>query len=254
MNARPAPRLLGVDACRGGWVIAWVEGRGSTPVSRTRREPWGPGAIDLGLERDFSSVLARAGSDGIVAIDMPIGLPDGEPRTCDQEARAVLGPRRASSVFPAPVRRTLAATTYADACAASLDTCGRALSQQTFHLLPRIRDVDAVVTPALQQRIREVHPEVVFASLAGGAGLAAPKRRPEGHALRLALLATALGPLPNVGEARRRLGRSAVGLDDLVDALACLVAAGRIAAGSARRLPAAGAPRDARGLLMEICF
>ncbi len=82
-----------------------------------------------------------------------------------------------------------------------------------------------------------------------------PKRRAEGHALRLALLATALGPLPNVGEARRRLGRSAVGLDDLVDALACLVAAGRIAAGSARRLPAAsGAPRDARGLLMEILF
>ena len=254
MNARRAPRLLGVDACRGGWVVAWVEGRGSNPLSWAHPDALGSGAIELDLERDFSSVLAHAGTGGMVAIDMPIGLPDREPRACDREARTVLGPRRASTVFPAPLRRTLAATSYAEACATSLDACGRALSQQTFNLLPRIREVDALVTPALQQRIREVHPEVVFASLAGGAGLAAPKRSPEGHAVRLALLATALGPLPDIGEARRRLGLSALALDDLADALACLLAAGRIAAGNARRLPAVGAARDARGLLMEILF
>jgi predicted RNase H-like nuclease len=230
--------LLGVDGCRGGWAVAERDGA----------------YVELHLERDFEGVLARAGRRGVVAVDMPIGLSDAAPRACDVEARRLLGPGRASSVFPAPARAVLGATTYATACAASVAACGRALSLQTFHLLARIREVDGAVTPALQRRVREVHPELVFAALAGGRGLGAGKRTREGHEARRALLEAALGPVPDLALARRRLGPTDVGLDDLADALACLVAAARIAGGRERRVPAGPARRDRRGLAMEICY
>jgi predicted RNase H-like nuclease len=51
---------------------------------------------------------------------------------------------------------------------------------------------------------------------------------------------------------RRRLGPSRVARDDIVDAVACLVAARRIHRGEARVLPEGTVPRDARGLGMEI--
>jgi predicted RNase H-like nuclease len=54
----------------------------------------------------------------VTAIDIPIGLPGGRPRTVDGEARRLLGPR-ASSVFPAPARGTLDASSYEEACEAS---------------------------------------------------------------------------------------------------------------------------------------
>lgn len=50
-------------------------------------------------------------------IDVPIGLPDRGARECDKAARRRLGPSRGSSVFPAPIRRILAATSYIEACA-----------------------------------------------------------------------------------------------------------------------------------------
>lgn len=42
-------------------------------------------------------------------IDVPIGLPEAGPRTCDLEARRLLRAPRASSVFPAPLRSMLSA-------------------------------------------------------------------------------------------------------------------------------------------------
>lgn len=54
---------------------------------------------------------------------MPIGLGENGPRPCDQAARRFLG-QRGSSVFPAPVRAVLAATTYVQACELSLAAQG----------------------------------------------------------------------------------------------------------------------------------
>jgi predicted RNase H-like nuclease len=44
------------------------------------------------------------------------------------------------------------------------------------------------MTPRLRRFIREVHPEVIFASLRGGSGLASGKKTPAGRRQRLALL------------------------------------------------------------------
>jgi hypothetical protein len=52
--------------------------------------------------------------------------------------------KRASSVFPAPVRPVLAASSWEDACARSRASApkGKAISKQTFHILQKIKEVD----------------------------------------------------------------------------------------------------------------
>ncbi len=110
------------------------------------------------------------------------------------------------------------------------------------------------MTPALQRRVREVHPELVFASLSpAGRGLAAAKKTEQGRRERLALLPPALAAAAP-SRADRPFLAAAIALDDYVDALAALVTAGRLARGEARRVPQDGVDRDARGLAMEIVW
>jgi len=230
--------LVGIDGCRGGWVVAASDASLS--------------GVTFSVADDLAPLFARADTgDVTIAIDMPIGLGDG-PRACDLAARRLLGRPRGSSVFPAPCRGALAATTYRRACAASRRALGVALSIECFNILPKIREVDALITPARQEFVREVHPEVVFALLAGGGGgLAQPKRTPEGERLRRRLLRR-VAPRFDPVTVRRALGPSRVARDDVVDAVACLVAAARIHRGQAHVLPAGAIARDARGLRMEI--
>jgi predicted RNase H-like nuclease len=231
---------LGIDGCARGWIIAAAGDLTETPAFH--------------VARGFRE-LARgiAGARTIAGIDVPIGLADG-PRRCDAEARALLGPGRASSVFTPPARAALAGRTAAEIRARNVAVTGKSLSEQALNILPKIREVDAVMTPALQKRVREVHPEVVYAALSGrGRGLATSKKLPEGRAERLALLPPTFARAAPT-RADRPFPAAEVALDDYVDALAALVAALRVARGEARRLPAEGEDRDARGLVMEIVY
>lgn len=151
-------RSLGLDACRDGWVgVRLVDGA----------------VEDMAV---LSTVkVARQWADAhVIGIDMPIGLLDVAARDADVAARARL-PGRASSVFNAPPRAVVEAfigdpdLTYADANALARRTTGRGISQQTWRLVPRIAEVDAVVADGAE--LLEVHPEVAFAGLAGGAPL-----------------------------------------------------------------------------------
>jgi predicted RNase H-like nuclease len=130
--------------------------------------------------------------------------------------------------------------------------CGQRLSRQLWNILPKIREVDAAITPARQRWVREAHPEVCFATLAGtGRGLVHQKKTAEGEAERLALLARYLPPF-NPGMVRLALGRAQVSRDDIVDAAVCLVTAHRVFTGSAIVLPVGEVPVDACGLRMEM--
>lgn len=210
-------------------------------------------ALRFAVVEDVGSVFARAGGGrGLIAIDMPIGLSDDGPRACDLEARRLLGRPRASSVFPPPCRAALGATTYARACGLSRRTLGVAITIECFNIMAKMRQVDAVITPARQAFVREVHPELVFSILAGrGRGLVEPKRTPEGERVRLRLLRRVVPRFDPVA-VRAALGLSRVARDDVIDAVACLVAARRIVEGKALVLPSGRVERDARGLRMEI--
>jgi predicted RNase H-like nuclease len=196
------------------------------------------GMPSISVVGSFLELAARVrrGELAAVAIDIPIGLPERGGRACDVEARALLGPRR-SSVFPAPVRAVLGCTTWFEANAKARATDGRGLSRQVFNLLPKIAEVDAAISPRQQRRIVEAHPELCFASMAG-TPLAAPKRTAGGRAARESLVG-----VPAV----RPAGAAP---DDVLDALAALWTARRVALGREQRL--GDNARDARGLRMEI--
>ncbi len=222
----PDSRLVaGVDGCRRGWVAAVgrVDGRGAPNVS-----------VVSSLHELMAS--AEVGDLAAVAVDIPVGLPEHGSRRCDVEARQRLGPRR-SSVFPAPVRAVLGSATWEEANATSRAIDGRGLAHQVFNLLPKIREVDRLLSPSRQARIVEAHPELCFASIAGEP-LLHSKRTVAGKADRIALVGVVPNALPGAAT------------DDVLDAHAVLWTARRVAVGDGERL--GGRERDGRGLRMEI--
>lgn len=222
--------VLGVDGCPGGWIAALV----------------GDAQLSWYLLADASAVLALGDNAGVaaIAIDIPMGLSDDGPRACDRAARAALG-QRGASVFPAPVRTVLTASSYADACALSRAARGVAVSRQSWFITAKVAQWDAVLTPARQRQVVETHPELGFATLTGTT--LPPKRTPAGRVARLAALAGWLPQLPGALAARPRPART----DDALDAVICAWTAYRWAVGDAVVLPA-NPPVDARGLAMRI--
>ncbi|MCU0830022.1 MAG: DUF429 domain-containing protein [Rhizobiaceae bacterium] len=231
---------VGVDGCKAGFVSA---------------HPGSNEAVQFVVHPDARALL-EAFPDAVIAIDMPIGLPEttgAGGRGPERLIRPLLGGRQ-SSVFSIPARAAVEAESYAECCRIALLTSDppRKVSKQGFHLFPKIRELDAVLRagPADAARTYETHPELVFATL-NGAPLATPKKikgqvNPEGMGERMALLAKAglkiPAPLPKLRGANA---------DDLLDACAALAAAMRIRAGMARAHPSPP-DRDSFGLPIAI--
>jgi predicted RNase H-like nuclease len=220
-----------------------------------RHEQW----ITLGTQGTHLSAalfpgakdLAGLGADRHL-IDIPIGLPAAGPRLAEQDARSLLGSPRASSVFPAPVRAVLGAKSQSQASLIGRSIDGRGVSAQTYSILARIAAVDSIMSPLLQARLREAHPELSFAAWAG-APMLASKKTPSGRAARRALVDSFFGPsaFPFV---RALFPRALVRDDDILDAFACLWSSIRLARGTASVLPYAAAQVDPHGLRMEHVF
>ena len=204
--------------------------------------------VDISVAPTFQHLLSRTESCAAVGVDIPIGLSDNASRQADGAAREVLRPLRASSVFPAPVRATLAAKSYEAACTLSFAACGKKLSKQTYAILPKIREADQAMRPELQQRVAEVHPEVSFCALNGMQPLAHSKKSPLGAQQREFLLANVFED-----DLACKAVRGGVWLEDFFDACAAAWTARRLALGDAVRLPP-GPPTDGRGLRMEIVY
>lgn len=228
--------VIGVDGCPGGWIAVF----------------WGE-TVTHRLCRSFAEVVGLGGT--VIAVDMPIGLPQTHGRPAEREVRSRLGARQ-SSVFAVPARPAVMCDDYRMACGVNLlhSDPPRKIAKQSFHLFPKIREVDALMTPGLQSRVFEVHPELAFWAMNGETPLPLPKKvkgRPshDGLALRRDLLREAGFPLADLRPSPYR--SSDVGADDLIDACACAWSARRILDGRNLRFP--GTPvLDARGLRMEI--
>jgi len=188
----------------------------------------------------FADLLALEAA--VVAVDIPIGLPEGpQRRAADLEAKARLGAQR-SSVFLVPPRVVLEATTQTDATRLSRAAGSVGVSIQTFHILDKVAEVDDLLRRSPDPRVIEVHPELSLRRL-GGIALP-PKRKVAGRIARLDLLRTWLPtlelPSPLPGRARP---------DDCLDAVACAWSATRWLRGEAEVL---GDERDALGTPMRI--
>ena len=166
MATRDTPWIAGVDGCPGGWLI----------VLRPLDDPT---AARARLVATFAEILALEPQPVFIGVDMPIGLPDIAGiggRRADIEARANLGARQ-SSIFAVPSRAAVMQADYRDACASAFATSDppRKVSKQCFNLFPKIREIDCLMNPALQQRVHETHPELGFWALNGERPLDEPK-------------------------------------------------------------------------------
>jgi predicted RNase H-like nuclease len=236
--------LAGVDGCRAGWVAAFVRPAGEE--------------VRVRIVPRFADVLAAPEAPAIVAVDMPIGLPDRigpDGRGPERAIRPLLGARQ-SSVFSVPPRAAVYASDFGAACAAAQAASEppRKVSKQLFMIAPKIREIDAVlrVDATLLRRVHEVHPELAFWRLNGERALDQPKKVKgvcygPGLELRRGLL-VAGGLAASVVMSAPPKG---AGADDLLDALACAAIARRIHAGTAQPFPAPPG-RDAHGLPVAI--
>ncbi len=222
-------RVMGADVAAGAWVgllLDVAEPGAVTAVSAVT-------AVTAVTAPDVTGLLAASGPVDVLALDIPIGLPDAGPRRADAVARALVG-ARAASVFTTPVRAALQAPDHAEAVRLSRAATGHGVSAQAFALRHKVLEVDRWwrSAPRGAPRLVEAHPEVSFAAMAGGA----PTHRKKswaGAGERRALLRSAGVEVPDdLGEAGR------VGaVDDVLDAAALAWTARRVARGQATSHP-----------------
>ncbi len=213
---------LGVDGAKSGWIAVWLVG----------------GEFEFDVYASAAHVLKMHPHAEVVAVDVPIGMSEMGPRTADVMARKFVGGRRACSVFSSPVRGILDSESQTEASARHRAIDGRGFSAQAFGILPKIREWDLLLRSDLRARqiVREVHPEVCFAALDGNGGLLEPKKSAEGASRRITILSQHFGGL-EVSKLLKRIPKSRAAPDDVLDALAALWSAPRIASGLAQSLP-----------------
>lgn len=229
--------VVGADGCRGGWF--WVRITGPS--------------FEVGVSGNVDQLCKRHMDAARICIDIPIGLPNcSERRRCDTEARRLLGPK-ASSVFSAPCRQVLGHTDYVAACEASRIATGRALSKQSFSIVPKIREVDHFLRGHRHDidRLIEAHPEVCFLGMAD-TPMKHSKKRSAGTEERLDVLQTLWPDARSCfAVANDRFPRAEVSRDDIVDAIACALTAHN----SESTLALPDTPQvDSEGLPMRITY
>lgn len=230
--------IAGVDGCKAGWLVAVAN---DWPAD----DP-----VQLILCDTFLTVIRVTKDCRLTVVDMPIGLPDCEeaspfPRECDTAAKRQLG-SKASSVFYAPPRQCLTAATPKQFQLIHRKLTGRGAGLPVWGIVPKIKEVDDVITAELQKRIFEFHPELAWQRANRGASLE-KKKSALGLQQRRKILSAAIDDLPKLEQWTKKVGRGAA-IDDLFDALIGIKAA---AERSKQTLIPLKAKIDSRGLKMQ---
>ncbi len=212
--------VLGVDACASGWVGVLL-----APQSR-------PAVFMAATIIELVSLVRESAEPAVVAIDIPIGLPDRGGRRADAEARRELV-GKGSSVFSTLTRSAYRADTYEQARATNLAaTDGRtSASAQAYALREKIMQVDTWVRSGPGVDVIEVHPELSFTRMTGSPILARKKEAEGVQARRAALSAHAIA-------APAWFKGAGFAEDDLLDACAAAWSAARHDRGDTESFPA----------------
>lgn len=218
-------QVVGVDGCPDGWVAAAVD--------------LGSGRLEFSVHPTFANLTEAFHDAEAIGVDIPIGLMFAGQRAADVAARRFM-PGKASSVFSAPHPAIRHERVYRNAVEVSRALIGRALSQQAFAILPKIAEVNDYLTPEVQGRIFEVHPEVSFTALNGGTPIKSRKSTQAGFDERYLLLVASSGftPIPDRKLASKIAPGKRVNADDTLDAIVAAWTAKRVAEGIAVSLPA----------------
>ena len=240
INSHPIT-AYGVDGCHKGWFFIALKPDGE---------------IDWGLVSTVRELVTKSDDSDRIFIDIPIGLSDSpDERLCDKEARKQLGQPRGSSVFRAPARYALSAETYVEACKKNQEKTGKRLSQQTFGIMPKIREIDDLMRSYKKARhlIREIHPEICFWALNERNAMKFKKSKQAGIEERLAVVERIRpSARQEFNKILKCFRRKDVGRDDILDAMVASVTASADASALCN-LPAQ-LMRDEYGLPMEMVY
>jgi len=189
----------------------------------------------------FMEVVDEKPAFSAVGLYAPVGMLDKAlegGRTCDREARALIGFRRGATVRSAPTW-----TAFEDD---SVDPT-EGLDAVTAALMPRYEEVAREMAPYRQRIVFEVHPELSFYQLNDDISMVYPKRTEEGQKERRVLLEAKIPGIDRLLDAEVRGATPA----HLIDAAVCMWTARRIVARAITRLPE-DPEWDSQGLRMEI--
>lgn len=233
---------VGIDGCKAGWFAVGLDTAG---------------AWRLAAHRDFDAVWDTYQEANLVLVDIPIGLVESglNGRQCDAIARRYLAPRRASSVFTPPARPALDAPDHQAASALNKKLTGRGISIQSWNIMPKIHQVDQLMRLSAETRnkVRELHPELMFWALNGRRAMTQRKSCLSGYQERLDVLGRHFAPSEVIAEtALSCYRRSQVARDDILDALVAALA-GYLSLGQLSTIPD-DPPLDAHGLTMEMVY
>ena len=234
--------FIGVDGCRGGWLAVRINESGTCGAE---------------VYTDFAELWAGCQDASLILIDIPIGLKEQgrEERLCDKIARKKLGPDRGRSVFPAPCRPAFSGRTFTEAGDINERMTGRRLSQQTWAILPKIKEIDDFLlsNPTAHGQIREVHPEVCFWALARQRAMQYAKTKETGFEERYGVLVSFYPPSAQVVyQVLSGYQRKQVKKDDVLDALVAAVTAW-LGKNGLLSIPEQH-EKDARKLAMEMVY
>jgi len=231
---------LGLDGCAAGWFAVFGC----------------PGNWHRELVSDRHRLQELLSISSLSFVDIPIGLSDNEAaRQCDRWLRKRLGRSFAACVFNPPARSTLAATFYTEACRLNQERTGKKISVQTWNLVPKIRQIDEILTECefLRDRVRESHPELLFQLLNGDRPLTHKKKTAAGQEERRQLLYNAIAERPNWDDIRASYRKKDVATDDIFDATVLAYFAAKAIANGTRSFPEPGSS-DPKGLTMAISW
>lgn len=225
----PYSLVAGVTPCRGGWLVAAAKLHGTifSPEDPVRLET-------------FMDVVDMRPAYSAVALNAPVGglnraMEGG--RSCDREARLLLG-RRAAAVKSAPAR--LDSAEGVDLLPDNLDAISRTL-------LPRYQEVANEMAPFRQRTIYEVNTDLSFYQLNDDVPMQWSKHSEKGREERRALLEAKLPGVLRIIDAEVPGATPS----HLIDAAAILWTARRIFAKAGVRIPI-DPEWDEQGMRMEI--
>jgi predicted RNase H-like nuclease len=190
----------------------------------------------------FLEVLDERPSFSSVVVYAPVGYRDsngGKPRTCDVEARQMLG-NRGSLIQNAP----------------TLDVLRRGYALPEDHLdavtvqrMPAYVEVFKEMSPYRQRQVYEGNPELSFFLLNDFTPLQLSKKTGEGRLERMEILTKKVPNIATVLDAEI----PGVSQRNLTDVAAMVATARRVFTKSAKRIPT-DAEWDSEGLRMEIVY
>ena len=244
-------KFVGVDGCPAGWLSVGLGGSDNDGYEVARFDT-------------FQELIQHYSSATLILVDIPIGLNESGPeeRQCDMEARGRLKHHK-SSVFRVPVRKAVHQKTREAAAKVEQELTkeesgkGKSIGSTAWGIVPKIAEVDRfmIKNVDMHEKVREVHPEILFWALNGEEDMRCSKKTLQGFYDRMTVLRKVERRADAILEHALPLtcNPKVVGGDDILDALAAAVTARLGYPDKLATLPE-NPPTDARGLPMEMVF